>query len=170
MKKMPKSNNITLIGMSGVGKSTIGRELASQIGYDFIDTDILIKNEFNEPLQKILKEIGPEKFKEIEEKHIMSLAHVEKTVISPGGSVIYSDKSMQLLNQISKVFHLSIVPEILAYRVGGKARGIIGIEKKGFARLYKERIPLYEKYSDYNLDIHHKNLTKIINEIIDNID
>ena len=161
-----KRSNITLIGMSGVGKTSFGRDLANKINYDFIDTDILLKNEYKESLSKALKRVGISELKKSEEKVVLSLSHVQKTVISPGGSVIYSKPAMDLLQKVSKVFYLYLKPEILAARVGNADRAIFGIEKKGFVSLYKERMPLYEKYADYIIDINKKSSYKILDEII----
>jgi shikimate kinase len=158
-------NNITLIGMSGVGKSTFGRELASRLGWNFIDVDTLIKNDYNLSLPKILKKIGSDEFKKLEQDKILSLSHISNTIIAPGGSVIYSDVAMELLSQISTVVYLDINPETLQYRVGNKDRGIIGLDKKTFADLYRERIPLYKKWSDEIIDINHKNMNMILEEI-----
>lgn len=166
-KKKNKTGNITLIGMSGVGKTTFGRELANRLKLTFVDVDILIKNDFSMPWPEILKQVGPEKFKEIEEKHILSLSHITNSVISPGGSVIYSNESMNVLSKISQVCYLHINPETLAERVGNKDRGIVGLKDKSFADLYRERMPLYEKYADFIVDINHKNLNRILEEITD---
>lgn len=164
-----KKNNITLIGMSGVGKSTLGRELADELTWDFIDTDIFIKNDFNQPLPDILLQLGEKKFKEKETEKILSLAHVENTVISPGGSVIYSRDSMRLLGDISTIIYLSITPEVLQSRVGKKDRGIVGLESKTFAELYRERIPLYRRYADIIININHKKSSVIIQELISKV-
>ena len=87
--------NITLIGMSGVGKSRIGRELAYKVGYNFIDIDEIIERSSGKKLQEMIDELGNEKFLKIEEKAILGIGRVDNSVISPGGSSIYSERGYE---------------------------------------------------------------------------
>ena len=59
---MSEKNNIVLIGMPGAGKSTLGIVLAKIVGYDFIDADLVIQNQCDKTLQKLLDACGPEGF------------------------------------------------------------------------------------------------------------
>ena len=90
--------NIVLIGMPGSGKSTIGVLLAKMVGYDFVDTDILIQQRENKKLYKIIKEDGLEYFKDIENK-VNSKLNLSRTVIATGGSVIYGKTAMENLQK-----------------------------------------------------------------------
>jgi shikimate kinase len=136
---------------------------------DFIDVDVLIKNEHSESLPKILERLGQEQFKINEMEKILSLSNVTNTVIAPGGSVIYSDESMELLKKISTVVYLEIDAETLQYRVGDRNRGIVGLDKKSFAELYEDRMPLYKKWADITVDINHKNMNMILEEITNRV-
>ena len=89
-------NNVTLIGMPGSGKSTIGVILAKALGYQFLDTDLVIQKEEKRKLSQIIAEEGPEGFKRIENRVNASI-HVTDTVIAPGGSVIYCPEAMEHL-------------------------------------------------------------------------
>ena len=93
-------NNVTLLGMPGAGKSTIGVLLAKALGYDFLDTDLLIQNEEGMLLREIIAKKGLDQFKKIEER-VNASVQVDKTVIAPGGSVIYGAKAMEHLASIS---------------------------------------------------------------------
>lgn len=75
-------NNVTLIGMPGSGKSTIGVILAKALGYQFLDTDLVIQKEEKRKLSQIIAEEGPEGFKRIENRVNASI-HVTDTVIAP---------------------------------------------------------------------------------------
>ena len=77
-------NNVTLIGMPGSGKSTIGVILAKALGYQFLDTDLLIQKEEKRKLSEIIEQEGPERFKEIENRVNASI-DVNHTVIATGG-------------------------------------------------------------------------------------
>lgn len=147
------SRNITFIGMAGSGKSCIGEVLAKKIGYIFIDTDDEIRRYFNEQsLEKVLKEAGSVKFKEVEDRVIQKLRSVCRTVIAPGGSVVYSKKSINLLSDISTIIYLEVSPEIIKRRIDVTTRGIIGFERKGLEALMEERAKLYEENADVTID------------------
>ena len=81
-------NNITLIGMPGAGKSSIGVVLAKVLGYQFIDSDLIIQREEKRTLSEIIEQDGPEGFKAVENRVNASI-QVENTVIATGGSVVY---------------------------------------------------------------------------------
>ena len=85
--------NIVLIGMPGAGKSSIGVLLAKRLGYDFVDTDLLIQIEAHCRLQQIIVHHGLEAFKDLEERVVCKLAP-HRAVIATGGSVVYSRAAM----------------------------------------------------------------------------
>ena len=145
--------NITLIGMPGAGKSTVGIVLAKVLGYDFVDTDLLIQKEENRLLWQIMRDEGIEGFNRIEER-VNSTVTAEHSVISPGGSVVYSDRSMKHLRDISTVIYLKVNCQTLARRLGDlKKRGVVLKPGQTLQDLYKERIPLYEKYAHLTVDV-----------------
>ena len=78
-----EQNNIVLIGMPGVGKSTLGVILAKVLGYSFIDTDILIQEKEGKVLSDIIRENGVDNFLKIENE-VNSNLNVENTVIATG--------------------------------------------------------------------------------------
>ena len=86
-------NNVTLIGMPGSGKSTIGVILAKALRYEFLDSDLLIQKQEKRKLSEIIEQDGPEKFKEIENQ-VNADIHVTDTVIAPGDDlVVHADGS-----------------------------------------------------------------------------
>ena len=100
-----EKNNIVLIGMPGVGKSTIGVILAKVLGYKFIDTDLIIQEKEQKLLSELIAENGVEGFIEIENK-INSELEADKSVIATGGSVVYGTDAMKNLKNIGKVVYL----------------------------------------------------------------
>ena len=149
---MIRMNNIILIGMPGVGKSTIGVLLAKSIGYNFIDSDILIQAFKGKKLIDIIQEEGLDNFLKLED-YVNSTLEVVNTVVSTGGSVVYSDNAMNYLKSIGTVIYLKQDYEILKQRIDNiNTRGIIIKENQSFKDLYNERIPLYEKYADIVID------------------
>ena len=158
-------NNITLIGMPGAGKSSIGVVLAKVLGYQFIDSDLLIQKAEKRTLSKIIEDEGTEGFKAIENRVNASI-QVENTVIATGGSVVYCDEAMQHLKSEGVVVYLKISLELLSRRLGNlKGRGVVLKEGQTLASLYDERVPLYEKYADLIIDCNGKMLRDVVAEI-----
>lgn len=144
--------NIVLIGMSGVGKSTLGVLLAKALGMEFVDTDILIQNNEGLLLQEIINTKGISYFLKVEEKAILNL-QIENCVIATGGSVIYSAKSMEFLKNNGCVIFLHLPYEEIEKRITNiTTRGIVIKPGSKLIDVYNERLPLYIKYSDNTID------------------
>jgi shikimate kinase len=160
--------NIILIGMSGVGKSRIGKLLAEKIGYSFIDIDKVMEQAYNKRVQEIINSLGETKFLESEEKTVLSITKPHNTVFAPGGSVIYSDKAMKHLKSIGKIVFLNAPLEEIRRRTPDfSARGIVGLKGKTVEALFEERLPLYRKYADVTIDLQQYSDEKIVELIID---
>lgn len=143
-----KNNNVILIGMPGVGKSSAGVVLAKVLGYKFLDSDILIQEREGKLLKNIISEVGIKGFIDVENK-INSGIETENTVIATGGSVIYGKEAMEHLKSIGKVVYLKASYEEIDKRLGNLVgRGVVMHEGQTLRDLYEERVPLYEKYAD----------------------
>jgi shikimate kinase len=159
--------NITLIGMSGVGKSRIGRLLSKKLNYNFIDIDRLIETNYNKKLQELIDCIGDEKFLEVEEQEILSIKNANNSVISPGGSSIYSDRAMYFLKSISTIVFLNASLQQIKTRAGSfSKRGIVGLKEKGVEKLFEERLPFYKRYADITVNVEEFDAELIANMII----
>jgi shikimate kinase len=141
------TSNVVLIGMPGAGKSTIGPLLARKLERIFLDTDSLIEIKAGHSLQQILDERGASALKEIEERAILDLV-CENCVIATGGSAIYSDAGMRHLARNGLIVYLKVGLTELIRRVGDSAtRGILRNPGQTLEDLYRERVPLYERYA-----------------------
>ena len=164
-----KNENITIVGMTGVGKSTVGKLLAQSLGWEFVDIDQELEKEYQKPLQVILDELGDEEFQKVESKKIIEIGDVKKTIISPGGSIIYSPDAMKFLKVISIIIYLSNRSEVLKDRVNNKTRGIVGIKEKSFDQLLEERKEKYKNIADYTYDVYNKDPEQVTKEILEQI-
>ena len=145
-------NNIILIGMPGVGKSSIGVILAKELGMQFLDSDLLIQEREQRLLREILEQDGVDGFLQIEER-VNSSIEAEKAVIATGGSTVYSEKAMRHLKEIGTVVYLKLEYEPLSRRLGNlHNRGVVLREGQTLMDLYAERSELYEKYADHIVD------------------
>ena len=158
---------VILIGMPGVGKTFIGRNLAKALSYDYIDIDDEMISFQNKSLIEIIKDIGEEGFLVLEEKIILNLKDLDNKIISTGGSAVYSKKAMNFLKNKGKIIMLDASLETIKKRLDNReTRGIIGIKNKKIEQLYEERQKLYQKYSDVVVNTDNFNLKKILKEII----
>jgi shikimate kinase len=140
--------NIVLIGMPGTGKSTAGVILAKQMGYEFVDTDLLLIKRAGKTLPEILAETGVDGFLKLEGQVGESI-HCEKCVIATGGSMVFSESAMKNLCGQNVVVWLDTELHVLEYRLKNSAgRGIAAPPGETVAGIYEARKPLYEKYAD----------------------
>lgn len=143
-----KKNSIVLIGMPGVGKSTIGVILAKELGYRFVDTDLLIQEQEGRLLKDIIREEGVDGFLQIENQINASL-EAEHAVIATGGSVVYGAAAMRHLKETGTVVWLQLPYEELEKRLGNlRNRGVVLREGQTLEDIFKERSILYERYAD----------------------
>lgn len=153
-------DNIILIGMPGVGKSTVGVVLAKILGYHFVDTDLVIQEKEGKLLKDIIAESGSDGFIKIEER-INAQLEAEKSVIAPGGSVIYGPKAMEHFKEIGTVVYLKASYEMIESRLSNlEGRGVVLRDGQTLKDLYEERCILYEKYADYTVDEEDKDLAQ----------
>ena len=97
--------NIIFIGMPAVGKSTVGVVVAKRLGYEFIDTDLLIQKQEGRLLREIIAEEGIDGFLAIENQ-VNREVEADGAVISPGGSVVYCEEAMAHYKETGTVVYL----------------------------------------------------------------
>ena len=162
-------DNIVLIGMPGAGKSTLGIVLAKIMAYDFVDADLLIQQQSDRTLQRLIDACGPEGFIQVENQ-VLSHLDFEHTIIATGGSAVYSDEAMRHLGEIGRVVYLQISYDELRSRLsdfserGVVMKGGIGMSLRD---LYDERKPLYEKYADVVVDVNDLTITAAARKVAD---
>lgn len=143
--------NIVLIGMPAVGKSTVGVVVAKRLGYEFVDTDLLIQKQEKRLLKEIIVQEGNDGFLAIENQVNRDL-DVENAVIAPGGSVVYCEEAMEHYKKTGTVVYLKVSYETIDRRIqNAKSRGVVLKEGQTLKDLYEERVCLFEKYADYTI-------------------
>ncbi len=150
---MPENRNVILIGMPGVGKTTVGVLLAEQLGFAFMDTDITIQSREKRRLQQIIDSDGLMAFRRVEESAILSIT-VCAHVIATGGSVVYSEKAVWHLKSGGTICHLDADPDCLLSRIDNMdSRGIAMPPGQSYVSLYDERHPLYIQSADFTIAV-----------------
>ena len=161
--------NIVLIGMPGVGKSTIGVVLAKLIGYQFIDADLVIQQKAGKLLHEIIKEEGTDGFLEIEGR-INSEIEAERAIIATGGSVVYEKNAMEHYKKTGIIVYLHVSFPILEKRLKDiKGRGVVLKSGQDLQALYAERTPLYESYADIVVEEENMGVEDIVEALIEKL-
>jgi shikimate kinase len=148
-------DNIVLIGLPGAGKSTLGVVLAKIANYRFLDCDLLIQQQKGKTLQALIDELGVPGFIQVENDTLKGIV-AKRTIISTGGSAVYSDEAMEHLRNIGTIVHLKVDYEEMVRRLGDlNERGVVMRDAApgDLRALYDERMPLYERYADITLDV-----------------
>ena len=146
-------DNITLIGMPGSGKSTVGVLLAKAMGLNFLDVDLLIQQREGQLLQEILDDHGVDHFLDAEEAAVKSI-HCSRTVIAPGRSAVCREGAISHLKALGPVVYLRVPMEELNTRIKNlSSRGIAMQPGQTLADVMAYRAPLYERYADLTVDI-----------------
>jgi shikimate kinase len=160
------AKNIVLIGMPGVGKSTLGVLLAKQLSKTFVDTDLLIQLRQKTTLQTIVDNHGYMRLREVEESEIVRLQE-QNAVIATGGSAVYSEKAMKHLRENGTIIYLKLgIAELLKRINDWETRGLAKPKDQSFEDLYKERTALYEKYGEFVVDCSGKTHEEIVAEMV----
>lgn len=160
-------NNVILIGMPGVGKSTLGVLLAKTLGLGFLDTDLLIQSQEGCLLRDLIETLGSQGFLALEGKTCAAL-NVTHTVIATGGSVVYEAEAMEHLKTLGTVVYLKLDYAPLAQRLGNlQLRGVVLQPGQTLRTLYDERIPLYERYADRTVDCGEKDIEASLAQVLE---
>ena len=134
--------NIVLIGMPGVGKTSTGEALAKLLNRPWIDTDLLIKQKAHCDAAAYLQTHGEAAFRRLEHEVIQEISGMSGAVISCGGGVVVTPSNYQLLRQNGKFVYLTRPLDQLAL-AGRPLSQSIGIQE-----LAAKRLPLYEAWAD----------------------
>ncbi len=146
------SGNIILIGMAGVGKSTIGAALAQLLGWAFVDTDHILEAQYGTRLQNIADALTKDEFLDLEAR-MMDQLFLHRTVIATGGSVVYRETGMAALKKLGPCVHLhAATPTILARIAHNPERGLAIAPGQTIEDLIAEREELYNQYADYTVN------------------
>ncbi len=142
---------LSLVGMAGAGKSTLGLLLAEALGFAHLDTDKVIEAHYGCALQDILDRFGPAGFLDAEEMVVRQL-FLRRTVVSTGGSVVYRPPAVAKLKSLGPVVHLDICQDTFLQRVGSaENRGFVRLEGRDMTGVYEERTPLYRAAADFTV-------------------
>lgn len=158
--------------MPGSGKSTVGVLLAKALGYDFLDTDLVIQSREGQLLQTLVDRHGVEGFLDLEQAAVLSVS-CSGCVISPGGSVVLREAMIAHLKSLGPLIYLSVPLPVLLSRVSNlSTRGIAKEPQEDLAHIMQHRAPLYQRYADLSIPVegHHspEDMVALVQEQLSN--
>ena len=152
--------NITLIGMAGCGKTTIGKKLAKLTGKRFIDTDELVVKTANKSIEDIFATEGEDKFREYEGLVLKQAENERGVIIATGGGIIKRNENHYPLSSNGKVVWIKRDVSLLA-----KKGRPLSKDDEAVKKLYQEREPIYKACADFSVE-NSGTIEEVIKEIL----
>lgn len=144
-------HNIALIGPMASGKTTIGKLLAKELGWNFVDCDQYIEFQEGMTVAEIFQEKGEDYFRKQEEHAIAQLARNQNIILATGGGTVKSKQSRLLLKQNCFVIYLEVsIDDQLSRTQDDLSRPLINVDdrRSKLELLQQERTPLYQEIAD----------------------
>ena len=160
--------NIALIGFMGTGKTSVGRLVAEQLRFDYLDTDEMIQARTGRTIAQIFKSDGEETFRALEEKVVEEISARTKTVIATGGGLPASPKNLASLKTHALVVCLWASPEKIWERVKNQSHRPLLHDpdpQKKIRELLAAREPFY-KQADVLLNTELRSLREVAQQVI----
>jgi len=163
---MARYLNVSLVGMPGVGKSTVGVLLAKRLAWEFLDTDVMIQVIEERSLRDIIYTEGLERLAQLEQRHVLALDRRE-CVIAAGCTVVYGPAAMEHLKSLGLVVHLDLPLRILEQRLAGlNGHGPVLSPGQTLHGIYQQRGPLYRHYAGATVHCTGRTQEEIVDEIV----
>ena len=156
--------NIVLTGMPGCGKSTIGSMLSKYLGMDFIDMDNYIEKHEQKSIKEMFS-ISEEFFRDAESKCAKELGKLNSHIIATGGGIIKRKENIEHLKDNSIIIFINRPVENIIMDIDTDTRPLLAEGKEKMYNLYNERIELYKKYCDIEIN-NNGNILEAIDAIM----
>ena len=159
---MAHKSNIVFIGMPGCGKTTVGEIVAQKLGFQFIDVDAMIEEDYGAIPELFAR--GEDYFRQCETDCAKKAARMQGAVIATGGGIILRDENMLALGETGTIIFLDRPVENILGDIVSETRPLLADGKERLHNLYEQRIALYNKYADIIIDS-----SKELEQVIDGI-
>lgn len=168
--KLKRTPGIYLVGFMGSGKSTIGANLAKELGWPFIDLDQEIEDQQGRPISEIFADLGEKTFREIEtsvlRERLQTVQCGMPAVIALGGGTFVQPQNWDLLEDNGVTVWLDCPFELVKQRIGSAETRPLGRDTEALARLFTDRVPLYQR-ADYRVDASADDAALTVRQILD---
>ncbi|HEX5974589.1 MAG TPA: shikimate kinase, partial [Rubrobacteraceae bacterium] len=156
---------VAIVGYMGCGKTTVGRALASKLGWEFVDLDRAITKATGSAISEIFRASGEEHFRNLEHRALLDvLDGTPERVVACGGGIILRPENRKLLGRTAAVFLMEEVNTLYGRTRGGD-RPLRADSLEAFERRYAERLPLYEEVAELKVEIQGRPPTQVAEEI-----
>jgi shikimate kinase len=163
--------NIVLIGYRGTGKSTVGKVLASRLGWELISTDMEIVKRAGRSIPEIVTDQGWEHFRDLESEVCRELSGRDHRVIDTGGGAILRQENVDLLKRNGTLCWLTASVNTIASRIGGDTQRPSLTGTKSFVeeiqQVLDERIPKYQAAADHILSTDGRSISQLVESLLD---
>ncbi|MEO8151701.1 MAG: shikimate kinase [Rhizobacter sp.] len=163
------SGLIALVGLPGVGKSTIGRQLARRLAWDFVDTDSAVEKRLGCSIRAFFDKEGESRFRDIEGEVIAQLSRMTSTVLATGGGVVMREANRKVLNSHAHVLYLRSTPEELFRRLRNDTQRPLLQVSDLLARLrelHAERDLLYREVAHFVIETGRPSVASLVNMVL----
>ncbi|MBI5400434.1 shikimate kinase [Candidatus Saganbacteria bacterium] len=160
--------NIILIGFMGAGKTVVGRKLAADLGYNYLDTDALVEKTARQPISEIFAQRGAAYFRDLETEVAKTLPDYDGFVIATGGGMVLREDNVRWLKQSGPLILLWAEPEVIFQRIKHETqRPLLRVPEPRveIERILRERRPIYEQAADYKINTGKLSVKKVSEEI-----
>ncbi len=165
---MHTMNNIYLIGFAGVGKSTLGKQLAEDLDMDFLDTDMMIEEKLAKTIPQIFDEHGEGYFRKKENQLLKHLVHknTSNKIISTGGGMPTFNNNLELMQESGVVVWLERrLDDLYATLKSNPRKGVYFNSKDELEDLYEMRKEYYMQ-AEYKIQVDDNPITEIKNQVL----
>jgi shikimate kinase len=169
MSEHPLTTNLVLIGFMGSGKSSVGRLLATYLGFQFVDTDTLVIQAAGMPIADIFARYGEAAFRDQEAEALSSLAGKRQLIVSTGGGIVTRPSNLPLLRQLGFVVALMADEAVIYERVSrNNKRPLLHTAdpRRTISELLASRAPLYGDAAQFSVDTTQKTHSQVADTII----
>ena len=151
----------------GSGKSTVGRLVAKNLGWEFIDLDRRIEERVGLSIPELFESSGEPFFRDLERRELLdALEGLAKRVVSCGGGVVVDSRNRARLMEVATVF-LWEDSDVLYRRTRGPGRPLRGVNFEDFTRRYAERLPYYLEVASLQIEANNRPYYRIADKILD---
>jgi len=169
-------DNLFLIGYRCTGKTTVGKRLAEDLGWVFVDTDLLIVKQQQMSIKEIVGAHGWEKFRQMEHAMLKTVCASQRQVVATGGGIVLNEHNVTTMRQSGSVIwlrakHETIKNRMLRDKDTMDFRPALTANDSLFEieETLQSREPLYQKATDLFVDTDDHNITEVANIMIEKL-
>ena len=167
--KLKRTPGLYLVGFMASGKSTIGRSLADELGWSFVDIDAEIEARHGKTISQIFREHGEAFFRDLETEtlrmHVNGIEAGKPCVLALGGGTFVQPRNWELIENNGVTVWLDCPIEMVLRRLGDDATRPLAADRNGLAKLFEDRRPLYAR-ADFRIAVETDNVSAIVQEIL----